>query len=61
MLTTTNFDDQFTLYASKINDVCTQRLLSFEFESIQTMGSKVVPEALFGLGGCRSQTFGPIK
>ena len=61
MLPTIHLDDQSMFHTNKIDDVRTQRFLAFKFVAAQAMGSQVIPETSFGLGGCRTLAFGAIE
>jgi hypothetical protein len=48
VLSTVDFDDQFSLKRAEIYEVGADRMLAAEFHSARTLASKVTPEDLLG-------------
>lgn len=50
MLAAIEFDDQFFIYANKINNIRTYRVLAPEFGTVQTLAAQLLPDFAFGIG-----------
>jgi hypothetical protein len=57
MLTTIDFNNEAHLQTDKIDDVCSNQMLTLEFETIESPVLDLPPESLFGLGRLMSHAF----
>ncbi len=61
MLTAVRFNNQLIFHANKINDKRAYRGLASKFQIHKTMGAKVIPKPLLGIGLIGTKVFGMVE